>query len=413
MAETTITSYAGYNTNFKIEAKCSATVSATDSSQEASILISWKCKFTVPGTETGSSGAVIRYSIGGGGWSTDKSLIGNANKDKYRGAYVFKYSNGWYENSAPYFTVKDSDRTYKHKLTDNTQKLIVYFKVYPSSDMTITNSTPAEGQVEITIPARKHIFNINVLCPKGARPDIGPGQYEDNQSARFNEYIGIDNSDKDFQLIQWQETNENEDSQWKYLPKNKHVAVGMINSQKPYYELDRVVNGNEIPLAVNTNFTGNYPPVGNYSTTAYVMSFNPDNDNDIINIYMKWKESNLNLEGETKKIIYNSTQNNTVSIPSQMGYKFLGWYDQNDIQIYDENGKYVPRENIWTEDGKCLIINDMELHAKWEMQNIAYVKIGENNWQPALTYVKIEENKWQPAILYVKIEEGKWQQSII
>ncbi len=60
------------------------------------------------------------------------------------------------------------------------------------------------------------------------------------------------------------------------------------------------------------------------------------------------------------------TNNNRINIPTSVtGFNFLGWYDEEDVQVYDENGNYVEGE-YFDSEGNWLKDNGARLLTKYE-----------------------------------------------
>lgn len=89
----------------------------------------------------------------------------------------------------------------------------------------------------------------------------------------------------------------------------------------------------------------------------------------------------------------------SLDIPTKEGYTFRGWYTSDNVQIYNENGKYNKLANkYWDNNGKWIYKNDLVLYAKWEKNipvdlSLDYIKIDEYVSQPAQSLIEMSTTK--------------------
>lgn len=80
------------------------------------------------------------------------------------------------------------------------------------------------------------------------------------------------------------------------------------------------------------------------------------------------------------------------------GYKFLGYYDQDDNQVYDANGLYVSGI-YWDSNGNWKYNGSITAYAKWELWGVVKIYT-EDGWKNAVPYIYTEDN-WRQAIPYI------------
>lgn len=216
--------------------------------------------------------------------------------------------------------------------------------------------------------------------------------------ASFNEYI---NNKKVNSTPIWNELDG-----YQFQPYNTLVEIGelTINPQKPYLEIDKVCHIDR-ETEIQKSTSGRY----GFKLTK----------NDGIEVFVKYKSTTLTFDlndgsdsTDYRTMTYNSSSD-LAPVPVRTGYKFKGWKNSNGEYVFDENGKYNPSLiGTWTTDGRYLLCNDTTVYADWEIQNIAYVNTGDNEWKLATTYIMTDDNKWKPAIMYIMTENG-WKQSVV
>lgn len=72
----------------------------------------------------------------------------------------------------------------------------------------------------------------------------------------------------------------------------------------------------------------------------------------------------ITLNESTKDIVFDT--NASITIPTAMYYKFIGWYTFSGIQVTDKNGKPLSNVASILENGKWRITEDITLYAHWE-----------------------------------------------
>ena len=109
---------------------------------------------------------------------------------------------------------------------------------------------------------------------------------------------------------------------------------------------------------------------------------------------------------DSLSVSYQTSKNNNISqyIPKRNGYRFLGFYTTEGIQVYDEDGMYVNNDIYWSE-GLWVLLNDCELYAKWELLNVSKMKLN-GKWLLGYTYTK-HENTWIAQIMKTETD-GDW-----
>ncbi len=77
------------------------------------------------------------------------------------------------------------------------------------------------------------------------------------------------------------------------------------------------------------------------------------------------------LAQETFAMQYNKTTNNEINYPTEsIGmYYFTGWYDSDNVQVFDEHGKFVPGTKYWDSEGKWIYADDLFVNAHWTQYN--------------------------------------------
>ena len=211
---------------------------------------------------------------------------------------------------------------------------------------------------------------------------------------------------------------------------NSVSADGSLSSQTFYgtpttYTVTlKKIDGTSTKVTVNTNST--YTPAANqagsktgYTFTGWSPTSKKITENTTFTAQSRQDEYKIKLNpngGISKynngsaiyelstRLKYDGTNLNNLSghTPTRPGYKFLGWW-LGDIQTHNANGGYISgnywnKDGVWKRDGSDG--GYWTLTAKWEEQNICYIKDG-NQWKLAMVYVK-DNNTWKPAIMYIK-----------
>ena len=353
------------------------------------LTVHWSAKLT-SNAYLGTAGLMFRYKINSNGaWSGWYSLIGNGNYGGWRGSNLFTYDHGWYNNSEPYFTVSEANRSHNITRGDKADSTVtVYFDFRRSRDMSEYDDPYAEQTLSCTIPKRTYYWDINAYSP-------GPNGKQDYDSAKFDEYIG------DTRVA---DNVTNESSSHNYQPYGTWVYVADIQpyDNKPY-ELEKVYNDNR-ELSKLSNGRWGHQITGSA---------------DNIYIKMRYKisalKTNLNYTNDTPdvnwgNVQYNSTTGSVISPPTRTGYKFLGWFTARSggTQTHDANGNYIIKAGYWEANGVFKGTSNLTLYAHWEIQNVCYIK-QDNTWKLSTVYIKTD-NSWKPAIMYIKTDSG-WVQS--
>ena len=172
----------------------------------------------------------------------------------------------------------------------------------------------------------------------------------------------------------------------------------------------------------------NWNTKSNNSGTSYTNNASVNNlsaiNNDTITLYAQWApnvydiilnhndgSSNLStiyLRYDTNWLLNSSDTigiNNIINLPVRPGYKFLGYYDNNDNQVIDENGGIVVFTNHFSEN--------TTITAKWKLNGFVYICIDPDNnkWEKAIPYVYTKNNndelEWQPTTPYI-YTNSKW-----
>lgn len=252
--------------------------------------------------------------------------------------------------------------------------------------------------------------------------DININNLDGNQDctiASFNEYI---NNKKVNNTPLW---NELDGHNWQ--PYNTLVEIGelTINPQKPYLEIEKVCHidrTTEIQKSANGRYgfrltkKDGIEVFVKYKSTGLFFDLKGGqwNNSPYTSLIATYNSNKMKyLVEESGKLIEKTAETSKIAIPIRTGYKFKGWKNSNGEYVFDENGKYNPSLiGTWTTDGRYLLCNDTTVYADWEIQNVAYVNTGNNEWKLATTYVMTDNNEWKPAIMYVKTSDG-WKQSVV
>ena len=110
---------------------------------------------------------------------------------------------------------------------------------------------------------------------------------------------------------------------------------------------------------------------------------------DSVTVYAKWIQNTYTItldlnkndkmtyepkisdnHSNTYEMTYDSTNNNEIAIGELDGWKFLGWYDSENHQVFDENGKYVISVGTnYFNNGKWFNDSDITVYARWEQKS--------------------------------------------
>ena len=71
-------------------------------------------------------------------------------------------------------------------------------------------------------------------------------------------------------------------------------------------------------------------------------------------------------------------------LPIRTGYIFLGYYTQNGVEVFDENGSAVFGNSYWNSNGQWIYANDLTVYADWEEIEYSVVVDNNNNTQADL-----------------------------
>ncbi len=71
-------------------------------------------------------------------------------------------------------------------------------------------------------------------------------------------------------------------------------------------------------------------------------------------------------------------------LPIRTGYIFLGYYTQNGVEVFDENGSAVFGNSYWNSNGQWIYANDLTVYADWEEIEYSVVVDNNNNTQANL-----------------------------
>ena len=93
-------------------------------------------------------------------------------------------------------------------------------------------------------------------------------------------------------------------------------------------------------------------------------------------------------------VIYSKSTNNHIELPVLTGYRFQGFYDDDDVQVYDGRGRYVVGD-YWKSDGTSLLKESTNLTAQWEVattQIILDARGGNHDEIVTATYFESDAN---------------------
>jgi len=183
----------------------------------------------------------------------------------------------------------------------------------------------------------------------------------------------------------------------KYVPVQSHIMlqedelttvsqnyyVALYKEEDPESVVIPEENGNNEFMGWYYGDTQVYDYLGNKNLNA--TQFFDTNGNwlyltDVV-LKAKWEKNpikltlDLNTEGLPSvptvitmeyNMVLNSTNNNSINIPSEVeGYKFQGWY-YGDTQVYDKNGNYNPSAStFFNSSGQWIKTSSVTLKAKW------------------------------------------------
>lgn len=163
---------------------------------------------------------------------------------------------------------------------------------------------------------------------------------------------------------------------WRSTLTYKHNNGGSNITDYMYYSPQNIaVSG---PQSTGYDFVSwNTSPGGmgtDYAPGSSVKPINTWKPNYIL--YGKWQPKNYTLTLNTYDdqssiqqltVTYWASTNYTVSVPEKTNFKFLGYYDDNEVQIYDENGQAVLGTDYWKfqQQWHWAYDGDVILYAHW------------------------------------------------
>lgn len=160
-----------------------------------------------------------------------------------------------------------------------------------------------------------------------------------------------------------------------------------------------------------------------YSNQANVKNLSTNNG-AVINLYAQWSPNTYTISldhnggNSTISRIYEkydtcwslaSSCDTSIShlpdIPVRPGYKFLGYYDENDKQVIKEDGGII----VFTDH----FSKHTTITAKWKLNGFVYICTdpNSNKWEKAIPYIytkNLDETfEWKPATPYI-YTDSKW-----
>ena len=121
--------------------------------------------------------------------------------------------------------------------------------------------------------------------------------------------------------------------------------------------------------AYSAKITGNWAYKANATAKTYTLTLNPNGGT-----------YNNTTDNSKKTMTYNSTNNNSIGVPTRTDYRFDGWYTAatGGTQVYNASGQNVSASSYWTaaySSGKWKYDGNVTLYAHWTQYNY----VGQNS----------------------------------
>lgn len=192
--------------------------------------------------------------------------------------------------------------------------------------------------------------------------------------------------DKGYYFYRWMDNNGNQlSSQNPITIKNINQNYIITPIALPNYGINLLLNKGQANIGVNGS-TGSF-----YSISLYYNRF--------------WYQMAAGGQGAAPDTSQKITQ---LTPPIRYGYKFTGYYLNDDTQVVDENG-------VLTDDYTC-ITGMTYANARWEPLGLVHIRV-DNEWKYAIPYI-YDGTEWRQAIAHVyekktpDSSEYEWKVSI-
>ena len=173
--------------------------------------------------------------------------------------------------------------------------------------------------------------------------------------------------------------------------------------------------GNQITSSTKVTITSAQTLYAHWTANTYILTFNANGGINTSggNFALTTPPTGYDATNSWVTVTYNSSNFSSMNgnIPTRTGYKFLGWYTDSNIQIYNEKGKSTNNGTLWNTMGLWNATSNQTIYANWEPLATIYLQNNDTIYM-GIPYVKVNEN-WKKAIgIYIKINEI-WKQSVL
>ena len=161
-------------------------------------------------------------------------------------------------------------------------------------------------------------------------------------------------------------------------PANASTTVtGTTENSSHIYDVAKNITPNEYALTGYT-FKG-WNTASNGSGTSYANNASVKNltatDGATVTLYAKWDANEYDITfheegGSTvsdQAVVFDSTTNNEVAVPTREGYTFNGWFTQQSggTKVYNADGTCAKNTAYWDANGKWIKPDGETLYAQW------------------------------------------------
>ena len=302
-----------------------------------------------------------------------------------RTGYVF---NGWYDDSVSGTKIGESGASY----TPN--KNITLYAHWTAITYTITYN--GNGYTSGSTASSSHTYDIE--------KELTANGFERKYTVTYNANGGTISKETSIATYSFSGWSLTASSTKVY--DNKEKVINLTNINNGQVSLYAKWNSASVilPTAEECKRPG-YTLLGfNTSNSATTATMNPGSaytPTSNITLYAIWKPNTYTITFDamggavtpnSKIVTYNSSYG-TLPTPTQIGYSFLGWFTQDNIEI--------------TETTIVSILQNQILYAHWEPLGLVRIQDKKGNWLLAIPYININGD-WKQSMAYT-YNNTKWK----
>ena len=302
-----------------------------------------------------------------------------------RVGYVF---NGWYDDSVAGTKIGESGAAY------TPSKNVTLYAHWTAITYTVTYN--GNGATSGSTASSSHIYDIE--------KELTANNFERKYTVTYNANGGTTSKSSSIATYSFSGWSLTASGAKVYNNKEKVINLTNVNNgQVPLYAKWNSTSVN-LPTAEECKRPG-YTLLGfstsNSATTATVNPGGTYTPTYNVTLYAIWKPNTYTVTFDamggtvtpnSKIVTYNSSYG-TLPTPTQIGYSFLGWFTQDNIEI--------------TETTIVSILQNQILYAHWEPLGLVRIQDKKGNWLLAIPYININGD-WKQSMAYT-YNNTKWK----